>query len=56
MKWTGHVARMREVYAGIWWGKLRERHCFKNAIVDGRIILRLIFMKWDERHVLDGSG
>jgi hypothetical protein len=28
----------------------------KNAIIDGRIILRLIFMKWDERHVLDGSG
>jgi len=56
MRWAGYVKRMREVYRGIWWGKLRERHRLKNTSVDGRIILRLMLMKWDLRHGLDGSG
>jgi hypothetical protein len=35
------------VHTGIWWGKLREVDLLENAGLDGRIILRWIFMKWD---------
>jgi len=31
----------------IWWGNVRERDNLRNTGVDGRIILRLIFRKWD---------
>jgi hypothetical protein len=37
----------QEVYAGVWWGNLRERDHLENPGVDGRIILRWIFKKWD---------
>jgi hypothetical protein len=50
MKWAGHVACMvrREVYTGFWWKqKLMERDHLRNPVVDGRIILRRIFRKWD---------
>ena len=33
---------------GFWWGNLRERDHFGDPGVDGRIILRWIFRKWDE--------
>ena len=36
-----------EAYAGVWWGNLRERDHCGDADVDGRIILRWIFRKWD---------
>jgi len=32
---------------GFWWGKLRERDHLKVTGVNGRIILRWIFRKWD---------
>jgi hypothetical protein len=35
-------------YTRFWWGNLRERDRKKDPSVDGRIILRWIFMKWDE--------
>jgi len=35
------------VYTGFWWGKLRERDDLEDPGVDDRIILRLIFRKWD---------
>ena len=35
----------REVYTGFWWGKLRERDNLEDPCVDGRLILRWIFMK-----------
>jgi len=49
MRWAEHAARMRrgEAYTGFWWGNLRERDHFEDPGVDGRIILRWIFGKWD---------
>jgi hypothetical protein len=35
------------VYTEFWWGNLRERDHFEDPDVDGRIILRWIFRKWD---------
>jgi len=48
-RWAGHVARMgrREAYARFWWGNLRERDHLRDRGVDGGIILRWIFRKWD---------
>jgi len=36
-----------EVHTGVWWRNLRERDHFKDPGIGGRIILRLIFMKWN---------
>ena len=51
MKWAGHVARMGErrgvVYTGFWWGNLRERGQLEDRGLDGKIILRWIFRKWN---------
>ena len=35
------------MYIGFWWGNLRERDCLGDPGIDGRIILRWIFRKWD---------
>jgi hypothetical protein len=37
-----------EVYTGFWWGSLRERDHLEDPGVEGMIISRLIFRKWDE--------
>jgi len=37
----------RGLIHGFWWGNLRERDHFEEPGVDGRIILRWIFRKWD---------
>jgi len=37
----------REVYTGVWWGNVRERVHLGDPGVDGYIILRWIFRKWD---------
>jgi len=34
---------------GFWWGNRRERNHFGDPGIDGRIILRRIFRKWDVR-------
>jgi hypothetical protein len=37
----------RKPYTGFWWGNLRERDYFRDPGIDGGIILRWIFRKWD---------
>jgi len=41
-----HIWGKREVHAGFWWGKRRDRDHLEDPGVDGRIILRWIFRKW----------
>jgi len=51
MRWAGHVACMGErrgVYR-FWWGNMTERDHLGDSVVDGRIILRWVFRKWDVR-------
>jgi len=38
-----------EVYTGFWWRNLRVRDHLEDPSVDGKIILRWIFRKWDVR-------
>ena len=49
MRWAGHVARMGrgKVCTGFWWGNLREKDHWEDPDLDGRIILRWIFRKWE---------
>jgi hypothetical protein len=52
MRWARHVAfTMREKRSKyrVWWGNLRERDHLEDPDVNGRIILRWIFRKWDVR-------
>jgi hypothetical protein len=37
----------RRSYTGVWWRNLGERDHWKDPGVDGKIILRWIFRKWD---------
>jgi hypothetical protein len=39
--------RKRRGDTGFWWGNLRERYHLEDPGVDGRIILRWLFRKWD---------
>ena len=46
MRGAGHVARMGRC-TWFWWGNLRESDHLGDPCVDGRIILRWIYRKWD---------
>jgi hypothetical protein len=41
------VKKRGEACTGFWWGNLKERVHWGNPGVDGRIILRCTFRKWD---------
>ena len=41
------------LHIGFWWGNLRERKSLEDVGVYGRVILKLIFMKWDGGHGLN---
>jgi hypothetical protein len=51
MRWAAYVARMGrgEAYTGYWWETLREGNHLGDPVIDGRIILKRIFRKWDLR-------
>jgi len=36
-----------EVHTGLWWGNLRERDHLEDSGVDGRVILKWVFEKWN---------
>jgi len=38
-----------KAYTEFWWGNLRERDYLGDPGLDGRIMLRWIFRKWDVR-------
>jgi len=42
-----HVWKKGEVQTGVEWANMRERGHLKDLGIDGRIILKRIFKKWD---------
>jgi len=42
-----HVWGRGEVLTKFWWGNLRKRHLLEDPGLDGTIILKWIFRKWD---------
>jgi hypothetical protein len=42
-----HVWGRVEVYTRFWWGKQRERVHLEDSGINGKIIIRWIFRKWD---------
>ena len=43
------------MHTGFWWGNLREGDHLKDQGIDGRMVLKLSFKKWDKGPGLDGS-
>jgi hypothetical protein len=47
------VWRRGEVYTGFRWGSLSERDHLEDPGVEGRIISRRIFRKWNDMYWID---
>jgi hypothetical protein len=49
MRWAGHVVCIgtEEVHTRLWWRKQCERDHWQDPDVDGGIIVKWIFRKWD---------
>jgi hypothetical protein len=44
------------VRTGFWWGNLRERDNLEDLGLDGEMILKWAFKKWDGGHGWTGTG
>jgi len=44
---VARAGERRSIYIGVRWGNLTERDHFEDQGVDGRIILRWIFRRWE---------
>jgi hypothetical protein len=56
---VGKPGRQRPLWRGVyrvWWGNPGDRDHWGDPGVDGRIILRSIFRKWDVGYELDRAG
>jgi len=50
IRWTGHVSYMggkEKCIQVFWWGNLRERGHLEDPSINGKIILKCIFRRWD---------
>ena len=46
-EWDGELVTSWEVHIGFWWGDLWERCHLEDLDIDGSIILKWVFKKWD---------
>jgi len=55
VRWAGHIARFEERMSAylVLVGKLERKKQIGSPGVDGRILLKLFFKKWDGVHGLD---